>query len=314
LITFFSNSDFLKLAGPNNSELDEFEKLFGVKFSTRGLTILVQGKEDNVQSFLKSLEKFGKDPELSIQDIKNGVSGKYKFYTYTGKCITPKTPNQETYIEKILSHQLTFGVGPAGTGKTFLAVALAVKLFQEKNVDRIVVTRPVVEAGEHLGFLPGEIHEKVDPYLRPIYDSLQEFIGKQKMEKLIEAGLIEIAPLAYMRGRTLSNSFVILDEAQNTTPIQMKMFLTRIGQNSKVVVTGDITQADIGSENGLKEALRVLRSISEIAFVFFSKDDVVREKLVEKIIEAYSKSTRKAAKNQRIHNRPTLNSRIKPRR
>ena len=209
--------------------------------------------------------------------------------TVKGRPIRPKTLGQKEYLNAIRTHPITFGVGPAGTGKTYLAVAMAVKAFKAKDVSRIILTRPAVEAGEKLGFLPGDLQQKVDPYLRPLYDGLFDMLGAESFEKLVEKQLIEVAPLAYMRGRTLDDSFIILDEAQNTTPEQMKMFLTRMGTGSKVVVTGDVTQIDLPdrTRSGLVDALQVLKNISGIAQCYFNEKDVVRHRLVQEIIKAY---------------------------
>jgi len=211
--------------------------------------------------------------------------------TARGRQIKSKTYGQKQYVEAIKENVITFGIGPAGTGKTFLAVAMAATAFRNKEVNRIILTRPAVEAGEKLGFLPGDLQNKVDPYLRPLYDALYEIMGAETYQKYIEKGMIEIAPLAYMRGRTLDDSFIILDEAQNTTPEQMKMFLTRIGFGSKAVITGDITQIDLppDKKSGLKEVMKVLRNISGIEFVNLTEKDVVRHELVQKIIKAYEK-------------------------
>ncbi len=205
--------------------------------------------------------------------------------------INPRTANQSAFIEAMNTHDMTFGLGPAGTGKTFLAVAKAVADMEANKVDKIILTRPAVEAGENLGFLPGDLKEKIDPYLRPLYDALYDMLPRDIVDKKIENGEIEIAPLAYMRGRTLSHAVVILDEAQNTTPMQMKMFLTRLGEGSKMVINGDLTQTDLphGMESGLKDAERILKNVSEIAFVEFDERDVVRHGLVSKIVNAYAK-------------------------
>ncbi len=213
-------------------------------------------------------------------------------YTMRGKPIRSKTLGQKRYIDAIRHNDIVFGIGPAGTGKTYLAMAMAITAFKNGGVDRLILTRPAVEAGEKLGFLPGDLQDKVDPYLRPLYDALFEIMGTEAFEKNMEKGLIEVAPLAYMRGRTLENAYIILDEAQNTTPEQMKMFLTRFGQGSKIVVTGDITQIDLpgGKRSGLKEVRRILRGIPDIAFIEFSQDDVVRHRLVQRIIEAYDRN------------------------
>jgi phosphate starvation-inducible PhoH-like protein len=220
--------------------------------------------------------------------------------TAKGKPVKPKTLGQRKYVEAIQKNTITIGVGPAGTGKTYLAVALAVNAFRSKKVNRIILTRPAVEAGEKLGFLPGDLQQKVDPYLRPLYDALYEMLGFENCSKYIEKMVIEIAPLAYMRGRTLDDSFIILDEAQNTTPEQMKMFLTRLGIGSKIVVTGDLTQTDLpdGKKSGLAEAVKILRDVDGIAIHTFSEKDVVRHKLVQRIILAYDKYEKEKAENQ----------------
>jgi phosphate starvation-inducible PhoH-like protein len=209
--------------------------------------------------------------------------------TSRGKSIRPKTVNQKAYVDAIDKHTVVFGIGPAGSGKTYLAVAKAVQALQAKQVNRIVLTRPAVEAGEHLGFLPGTLSEKIDPYLRPLYDALQDMIDPDKIPKLMTNGSIEVAPLAYMRGRTLNDSFIILDEAQNTSPEQMKMFLTRLGFGSRMVVTGDVTQIDLpsGTKSGLKVVQDILNDVEDLAFIQLNSKDVVRHKLVSRIVEAY---------------------------
>ena len=227
------------------------------------------------------------DPNVSLRRLVE--SGKSR--TFGKKVLAPKTVNQRRYVDAIENHDLTFGIGPAGTGKTYLAVAMAVAAYLNKRVSRIVLTRPAVEAGEHLGFLPGTLQEKVDPYLRPLYDALFEMIDSEKVEKLVERNIIEIAPLAFMRGRTLNDCFIILDEAQNTTLEQMKMILTRQGFNSKMVVTGDQTQIDLpaGKKSGLLNAADVLRGVEGIAFINFDEKDVVRHQLVQRIVKAYDR-------------------------
>lgn len=214
--------------------------------------------------------------------------------TAKGRPVRPKTLGQKAYLKAIRDHSITFGVGPAGTGKTYLAVAMAVKAFKSKDVSRIILTRPAVEAGEKLGFLPGDLQAKVDPYLRPLYDGLFDMLGPETFQRLLEKQSIEIAPLAYMRGRTLDDAFIILDEAQNTSPEQMKMFLTRMGNGSKVVVTGDVTQIDLPDKarSGLVDALQVLRDIDGIAQIVFSEKDVVRHRLVQEIVRAYDNAAR----------------------
>jgi phosphate starvation-inducible PhoH-like protein len=221
----------------------------------------------------------------------NDYSVDYICLTARGKQIKSKTHGQKRYINSINKNTIVFGIGPAGTGKTFLAVAMAVTAFKNKEVDRIIITRPAVEAGEKLGFLPGDLQNKVDPYLRPLYDALYEIMGYENYQKYLEKGMIEVAPLAYMRGRTLDDSFIILDEAQNTTPEQMKMFLTRIGIGSKAIVTGDITQIDLPGEkkSGLVEVIKILKDIRGIEFVYLTEKDVVRHEMVQKIIKAYER-------------------------
>lgn len=223
--------------------------------------------------------------------------------TQRGKPVAPKTVGQKRYIKAIEQNTITFGVGPAGTGKTYLAVAMAVKAFKSGAVARIILTRPAVEAGEKLGFLPGDLQNKVDPYLRPLYDALFDMLGAETFQKLFEKQIIEVAPLAYMRGRTLDDAFIILDEAQNTTPEQMKMFLTRMGVGSKVVVTGDVTQVDLPDKvrSGLVDALEILRGVDGIAQIYLTEKDVVRHRLVQQIIKAYEKAAGDSARRSRIH-------------
>ena len=228
-----------------------------------------------------------KSEEIHFDDFESYMIGR----TLTGKAIAPKTKGQYSFVKAVEDNAIVFAIGPAGTGKTYLAVIRAVSAMKKGEVKRIVLTRPAVEAGESLGFLPGDLKEKVDPYLTPLYDALHDMLGVEQTEKLIEKGTIEIAPLAYMRGRTLDDSFVILDEAQNTTPAQMKMFLTRLGFNSKMVITGDNTQIDLktGTKSGLDDAANILKDIEGIKIIHLTSDDVVRNPLVQKIIERYSK-------------------------
>lgn len=244
------------------------------------------------QEFNYSISTVKKDLDIDVADLLN----KTLIVTNRGKAIKPKTLGQKNYVESMISNDIVFGIGPAGTGKTYLAMAMAIKAFKANDVDRIILTRPAVEAGESLGFLPGDLQEKVDPYLRPIYDALYEILGFDNYIRLREKGLIEVAPLAYMRGRTLDNAYVILDEAQNTTNEQMKMFLTRIGFGSKAVITGDITQIDLpkGKKSGLLIAKNILSNIDGIGFSFFDKSDIVRHPLVQKIINAYEKIEKKS--------------------
>ncbi len=223
-------------------------------------------------------------------------------HTINGRPIKPKTLGQKQYVDAIRKRMITFGIGPAGTGKTYLAMAMAVTAFKNEEVSRIIMTRPAIEAGEKLGFLPGDLQSKVDPYLRPLYDALYQIMGPESYQKNMEKGLIEVAPLAYMRGRTLDNAFIILDEAQNTTPAQMKMFLTRIGFGSKVIVTGDMTQKDLPDQqaSGLDVAVKVLKNVDDIAFCYLSSKDVVRHPLVQKIVKAYDDYEEKMARRKTV--------------
>lgn len=293
-------------------ELDEnIEKLtdaFDVDVFALGTSVKVSGEEKDVDGAMRAidaLEKLCQKQPLTSQTV-NMVIGYAKAgrdfdvndlmgtvaITARGKIIRPKTLGQKKYVDAIKKNSIVFGVGPAGTGKTYLAVALAVYALKNHEIDKIILTRPAVEAGEKLGFLPGDLSEKVDPYLRPLFDALQEMMGQDAYAKHIERGSIEIAPLAYMRGRTLSNSFIILDEAQNTTREQMKMFLTRMGENSRIVVTGDVTQIDLPKnvKSGLIDALDVLKDVEGIEIVRLSVKDVVRHELVTRIIQAYEKA------------------------
>ena len=258
------------------------EKLLGelVELSKRGNRI----QEQNV-SYALELSREGDDDALLEMD------SECICHTISGKPIKPKTLGQKKYIDAIRDKMIVFGLGPAGTGKTYLAMAMAITAFRNHQVERIILTRPAIEAGEKLGFLPGDLQSKVDPYLRPLYDALYQIMGAEGFQKNMEKGLIEVAPLAYMRGRTLDNAFIILDEAQNTTPAQMKMFLTRIGFGSKVVITGDLSQKDLpySTESGLDQAASVLKNVEEIGFSYLTNKDVVRHPLVQKIVHAYEK-------------------------
>lgn len=261
---------------------------------------------ENLQEIVadrKALDKH--DLGYAIQQLLQGEDGEVKdllkeviCVTASGKSIKPKTFGQKKYIDSIKNNDIVFGIGPAGTGKTYLAIAMAVQSFKNKEVSRIILTRPAVEAGENLGFLPGDLQDKVDPYLRPVYDALFEILGYETYEKYMERGLIEVAPLAYMRGRTLDSAYVILDEAQNTTDEQMKMFLTRLGFGSKAIITGDITQVDLpkNKQSGLKTITNILHDVKGIEFVHLSKNDIVRHPLVQRIIEAYEKYDKKNEK------------------
>jgi phosphate starvation-inducible PhoH-like protein len=299
------------LFGVQDQNIKYLETLLDVSIGARGNEMLVDGDPQNIQTVEQILKDFAElfdqgnnftDKELrdAFKQIAEDKAYSLKDYFTRArfnpsgkKAVAPKTANQRRYIEAIQDKDLTFGIGPAGTGKSFLAVALAVQALFAKQVTRIVLTRPAVEAGEKLGFLPGDLQDKVDPYLRPLYDALFDLVDNERVTKMLEKRIIEIAPLAFMRGRTLNDSFIILDEAQNTTGEQMKMFLTRIGFGSKVVVTGDITQVDLprGQRSGLKEAERVLQGIDEIEFVYFNDKDVVRHKLVQMIVRAYENQT-----------------------
>lgn len=306
----FSIEQAMNIFGNYDENIKIIEEAFKVKVLTRGTTIRINGEADNVQkaetvlSKMMDIAKLGETITRQNVQYLVGLSNEkqiekadeiltdYICLTAKGKPIKNKTLGQKLYVDSIKKNDIVFGIGPAGTGKTFLAVAMAVTAFRNKEVDRIILTRPAVEAGEKLGFLPGDLQNKVDPYLRPLYDGLYEIMGADLYAKYLDRGMIEIAPLAYMRGRTLDNSFIILDEAQNTTPEQMKMFLTRIGFNSKAVITGDITQIDLPGDkkSGLKEVTTILKGIDGIEFVYLTEKDVVRHQLVQKIITAYEKN------------------------
>lgn len=295
------------LFGNFDENIKLIEEGLDVKIVLRGGIIKITGEEKNVESanklFNKLMGMIEKGDVITTQNvlytmnmIEAGEEEKLKTLmsdiiciTARGKQIRCKTYGQMRYVEAIRKNQIVFGIGPAGTGKTYLAMAMAITAMKNKEVGRIILTRPAVEAGEKLGFLPGDLQEKVDPYLRPLYDALYDILGAEVFQKYMEKGLIEVAPLAYMRGRTLDDSFIILDEAQNTTPEQMKMFLTRIGFGSKAVITGDVTQIDLprGKKSGLKEVMEILKGIEGIEFVMLSEEDVIRHPLVAKIIKAY---------------------------
>ena len=297
-----------ELFGNFDENIKLIEEALNIDVILREGNIVLMGEEKNVDSALKLMDELhqavsnGKNLDkqsvsYSLSLLIEGSENKIKelesnvLITQKGKSIQPKTLGQKEYINLIKSNDITFGIGPAGTGKTYLAVAMAVKAFKKDEVSRIILTRPAVEAGESLGFLPGDLKDKVDPYLRPLYDALFDMIGPDKFNKYLERGTIEVAPLAFMRGRTLDNAFIILDEAQNTTPEQMKMFLTRLGFGSKAVVTGDITQTDLPnkSKSGLIQATKVLKDVEGIGQITLSDKDVVRHELVQRIIRAYDK-------------------------
>jgi len=296
-----------QLFGEHNSNLQKVARDTDVTINARGNTVFIDGDEiaialaGNILNQLYGLLKEGypihpNDIDFAIRLLSGDDHTNLKeifldrvYLTSKKSAVTPKSLAQKEYIDAIRKNDIVFGIGPAGTGKTYLAMAMAVSALSKGIVNRIILTRPAVEAGESLGFLPGDLAEKVDPYLRPLYDALHDMMRFEKVSSLLQKGIIEVAPIAFMRGRTLNDSFIILDEAQNTTSEQMKMFLTRIGFNSKAVITGDITQIDLPSDRtcGLVESKNILQNIDGIKFVFFSKKDVVRHKLVQKIIQAY---------------------------
>jgi phosphate starvation-inducible PhoH-like protein len=302
------NRALANLAGPLDANLRQIEAALDVTIAHRGGVFTVAGEAGPIAHAAEALQRFyaAAEKPLSVDDIQLGLveiatrhatpaqadsdDGAPRLRTRRAD-LHGRTPNQVEYLKDITSHDITFGIGPAGTGKTYLAVACAVDSLERDAVKRIVLVRPAVEAGERLGFLPGDLAQKVDPYLRPLYDALYDLMGFDKAAKLFERTTIELAPLAYMRGRTLNHSFIILDEAQNTTPEQMKMFLTRIGFGTKAVITGDVTQIDLarGQKSGLVEAARILEGVRGIAFRHFTSADVVRHPLVQKIIDAYDR-------------------------
>ncbi|MEC7734962.1 MAG: PhoH family protein [Pseudomonadota bacterium] len=304
IIEFEKNSFLAELYGNHDQNLAKLEEYFEVSISYRGNILEISGEKgqsliaaDKIMELYNELENGDK---TGIKDIDSFINNESivrdKFLIKTkNKKIFARSKNQERFVQAINNNDLVFGIGPAGTGKTYLAVATAVQSLFNNSVKRIVLSRPAVEAGERLGFLPGDIKEKIDPYLRPLYDALNDLMPKKMLENHIESGTIEIAPLAFMRGRTLEDAFIILDEAQNTTNMQMKMFLTRLGRNSKMVILGDITQIDLpkGSSSGLKEILNILPKSKGIKKVNFLPKDIVRHKLVDKIVNAYSKLVKK---------------------
>lgn len=299
----------LVLFGNADQNIKIIEEHFGVNIVCRGTEVKITGESEAVSKAQRTIDTLlamiQKDGNLSEQNIRYvmtlveqgseqsmvQMNNSCIAVTVKGKPIKPKTLGQKKYIDAIENNTITFGIGPAGTGKTYLAVAMAVRAFRDEQVSRIILTRPAVEAGEKLGFLPGDLQDKVDPYLRPLYDAMFDMMGPENFQRNMEKGCIEVAPLAYMRGRTLDDSFIILDEAQNTTPEQMKMFLTRLGFNSKAIVTGDVTQIDLpnAGRSGLIEAVKVLKNIDDIAIMKLTEKDVVRHKLVQDIITAYER-------------------------
>lgn len=309
-LTPFDNKRLVNLCGRFDEHLRQIERRLGVEIINKGNIFQILGAPKPVQQsaqILKQLYQYTAqhhtlDPNqvhLTLQEFSNpdgentpdaNPHNHMYLKTRTGE-IHPRSPNQELYVENIFSHDINFGIGPAGTGKTFLAVSCAVAALDAEKIKRIILVRPAVEAGERLGFLPGDLAQKIDPYLRPLYDALYEILGFERVSKLLERQVIEIASLAYMRGRTLNDAFIILDESQNTTTAQMKMFLTRIGFNSVAVITGDITQIDLPRDkvSGLREVISLLKDISGISFTFFQSKDVVRHPIVQAIIDAYEK-------------------------
>lgn len=318
-LTLDSMDAYMSLFGLNDQNVALVEQECGVAVSLRGSELLLTGEAEDAglaeSVILKLLEMIRRGDLVDRTRIRYAIAlaregdvdrideilRSVVAITHRGKQIRCKTLGQQEYVQAIRNHDLTFAVGPAGTGKTYLAMALAVVALKNKEIERIVLTRPAVEAGEKLGFLPGDLTQKVDPYLRPLYDALYDFMGVDSYQKLLERGVVEVAPLAYMRGRTLSDSFIILDEAQNTTSEQMKMFLTRLGFHSKVVVTGDITQTDLpyGKKSGLAEAIEILKDIPEIGMVHLTHKDVVRHELVQTIVKAYDAYYHREAEGQR---------------
>lgn len=309
--------DLLDFFGVNNAKINLIKKLFPkINIAARGHTLYVQGEENEIRLFEKKfaliLDHYYQfniiTEEIILQILDAGISLMEENETAepdiivfgnSGKPVRARTPNQRRLVEQSASNDLIFAIGPAGTGKTYTAIALAVRALKNKEIKKIILSRPAVEAGENLGFLPGDLKEKIDPYLQPLYDALQDMIPPKKLEEFMKDGTIQIAPLAFMRGRTLSNAFVILDEAQNTTVNQLKMFLTRMGLNAKFIITGDVTQIDLPkkSRSGLLHALKILRKIELISIVEFDNRDIVRHKLVRDIVNAYEKHARDSEKS-----------------
>ena len=299
--------------GSFDANIKKIEGEYNVSIVNRGDDIVINGEKDSLERAVQVLEALvrtaDKGEEISEQNLNyfieeandnnletaQTVSDDYICTTVNGRALHPKTLGQKKYIDSIRNNTIVFGVGPAGTGKTYLAMAMAITAFKNNEVNRIILTRPAIEAGENLGFLPGDLQQKVDPYLRPLYDALYEIMGADTFLRNMEKGAVEVAPLAYMRGRTLDNSFIVLDEAQNTTPEQMKMFLTRLGYGSKAVITGDITQIDLpkGKSSGLIEAVKILSEVEDISVCKLTNKDVVRHPLVQNIIKAYEKYEKK---------------------
>lgn len=310
--------DPLEFFGINNAKINLIKKLFPkIIITARGNALFVQGEPGQIKAFEKKfaliLDHFYQYNILTeeiihelmdsgISSLEEGENGEPDIIVFgnSGKPVRARTPNQHRLVEANGKSDLIFAIGPAGTGKTYTAIALAVKALKNREIKKIILSRPAVEAGENLGFLPGDLKDKIDPYLQPLYDALQDMIPPKKLEEFMKDGVIQIAPLAFMRGRTLSNAYVILDEAQNTTINQLKMFLTRMGMNAKFIITGDVTQIDLPrkSNSGLVQALKILKGIKNISTIYFDKKDIVRHKLVREIVEAYDKHTEKSEKPQ----------------
>ncbi len=311
-VSFEDPSQIQRLYGPGDEHLKRIERELGVEFLVRGETVRIRGEEHAVDLACRLVEElyqilqqgvpvYPTDIDCAARVLKRHPGADLKeifldvvYLSPSKRRITPKSLGQKEYIDAIRTHDIVFGIGPAGTGKTFLAMAMAVSALMKREVMRIVLARPAVEAGERLGFLPGSLYEKVNPYLRPLYDALHDMMDYEHASRMVETGEIEVAPLAFMRGRTLNDSFVILDEAQNSTSEQMKMFLTRLGLHSKAVITGDVTQIDLPSDkiSGLVEVQEILKGIEGIAFRYFTEEDVVRHRLVQEIVAAYEKAER----------------------
>jgi phosphate starvation-inducible PhoH-like protein len=309
VLTLPSDIPSVALTGPNDSYIRALENAFkDVAITVRGNEVILRGSTDGTERVKRLMQNFlivvRSGQPLSDDAVRRSIAMilsdgnetpaevlTLNILSNRGKTIRPKTSNQKKYVDAIDKHTVTFGIGPAGTGKTYLAMAKAVQALQAKQVNRIILTRPAVEAGERLGFLPGTLHEKIDPYLRPLFDALHDMLDPEAIPRLMSSGTIEVAPLAYMRGRTLNDSFIILDEAQNTSPEQMKMFLTRLGFSSKMVVTGDITQIDLPThqESGLSIVRDILEGIDDISFMDLTSEDVVRHRLVSEIVDAYGR-------------------------
>lgn len=316
IISIENTEQMINLFGTYDENINVIQRQYDVVVLSRGTDIKITGSEANVEKASKALEtlmKIAKTGERvtgqTLRYVTSMVSegesqqldtliGDGVCVTSSGKIVRPRTVGQKKYLDDIKNNTIVLGVGPAGTGKTYLAVAMAAKAFKAHEVSKIILTRPAVEAGEKLGFLPGDLQDKVDPYLRPLYDALFDMFGAENFAKYMEKGIIEVAPLAYMRGRTLEGAFIILDEAQNTTSEQIKMFLTRLGNDSKMVITGDVTQIDLpdSKTSGLVEAMKVLRNVDDIAIHKFNEKDVVRHKLVQDIVKAYEKYTNERRK------------------